>query len=57
MLARSVQGRVDRHQKKLEDQLPTGKLQSERIAQGKKPMGRNPQTDVRAHQEQIERAE
>ncbi len=50
-----VQGRVDRILHKLQEHLPTGNLQADRIAQGKKALGANPRTDVQAHQAQIRR--
>jgi hypothetical protein len=52
-----VQGRVDRYLGKLEEQLPTVCRQAERVAQGKKPLGVNPRTDVQAHLAQIKHAE
>jgi hypothetical protein len=52
-----VQGRVDRYLEKLEEQLPTVCRQAERVAQGKKPLGAHPRTDVQAHLAHIKHAE
>jgi hypothetical protein len=52
-----VQRRVDRYLEKLEEQLPTVCRQAERVAQGKKPLGAHPRTDVLAHLAQIKHAE
>jgi len=52
-----VQGRIDRYGKNLQEQLPTVQRQADRIAQGKKPLGKNPKTDVEAHKKHIERAD
>jgi hypothetical protein len=52
-----IQGRVDRYLGKLQEKLPTVCRQAERIAQGKKPLGVNPCTDVGEHEAQIRHAE
>ncbi|SRR6266480_1748529 len=52
-----VQGRVDRFLDKLQERLPTICRQAERVAQGKKPLGVNPSTDVQAHLAHIKHAE
>ena len=52
-----TQGHVDRYLAKLQEQLPTVHRQAERVAQGKKPLGANPRTDVREHEAQIKYAE
>ena len=44
-----VQGRVDRAVKELHEQTPKVEKQAKRMAAGKKPLGRNPKTDVVAH--------
>jgi hypothetical protein len=55
--ASQIQRRVDRYVVKLQEQLPTVRRQAERVAQGKKPLGANPQTDVGEHEAQIRQAE
>jgi hypothetical protein len=52
-----IQGRVDRYLIKLQEQLPTVHRQAERMAQGKKPLGANPRTNVGEHEAQIRQAE
>jgi hypothetical protein len=56
-LGSQVQGRLDRYQAQLQEQLPTVQRQAERIAQGKKARGAHPRTDVQAHLEELQRAE
>ncbi|HEY1348633.1 MAG TPA: hypothetical protein VGF67_03290 [Ktedonobacteraceae bacterium] len=52
-LAAQVQGRVDRHDQGLQEQLETIKQQAERVAQGRKARGRAAKSDVGVHVEQL----
>ncbi len=52
-----VQGRVDRLVRRLEEQAKTVARQAERLAQGKKPRGAHPLTDVAAHRAQLRHAQ
>ncbi len=44
-----VQRRVDRKVQELQEQTPKVERQAKRVAAGKKPLGRNPKTDIAAH--------
>ena len=48
-LAAQVQGRLERFVSKTEQQFPTIQRQAQRLAEGKKAMGRRPNSDVKAH--------
>jgi transposase-like protein len=52
-----VQGRVDRLVKRLEEQAKTVARQAERLAQGKKPRGAHPVTDVATHTVHVQHAQ
>jgi transposase-like protein len=54
--ASQVQRRGTRVLQQLLDRLPTIQRQAERVAQGKKPLGRAPETDVAGHEKQITQA-
>lgn len=52
-----VQGRVERAVNQLHEQTPKVEQQAKRIAAGKKPLGRNPKTDVAAHAKDVQQME
>ncbi|HEY4036912.1 MAG TPA: transposase [Ktedonobacteraceae bacterium] len=52
-----VQGRVDREVVSLHEQTPKVERQAKRVAAGKKPLGRKPKTDVRAHTAELHQME
>src|SRR5437667_3699821 len=52
-----IQGRIDRFLHQLQEQLPTGKLQAQRITEGKKALGANPRADVQTHEAQMKQVE
>jgi hypothetical protein len=52
-----VQGRNDRARDQLHEQTSTVEQQAKRIAAGKKPLGRNPKTDVAAHLIELQKME
>jgi hypothetical protein len=52
-----VQGRVVRATLDLHEQTPKVEQQAKRIAAGKKPLGRNPKTDVAAHAKDVQQME
>jgi hypothetical protein len=52
-----VQGRVERAVNQLHEQTPKVEQQDKRIAAGKKPLGRNPKTDVAAHALDVQQME
>jgi hypothetical protein len=52
-----VQGRVERAVNQLHEQIPKVEKQAKRIAAGKKPLGRNPKTDVVAHASDVQQME
>jgi hypothetical protein len=52
-----VQGRVERATNQLREQTPKVEQQAKRIAAGKKPLGRNPKTDVAAHAWDVQQME
>ena len=45
-----VQGRLDRHVAQLDARTASIQQQAARVAEGRRPLGRNPRTDVVAHQ-------
>ncbi len=55
-VASQVQGRCDRALQQLEDRLPIIQRQAERVAQGKKAMGRAPSANVAEHEQCIRQA-
>jgi len=52
-----VQWRVERAVNQLHEQTPKVENQAKRIAAGKKPLGRNPKTDVAAHASDVQQME
>jgi hypothetical protein len=52
-----VQGRIDRAVNGLHEQTPKVEQQAKRVAVGKKPLGRNPKTDVSAHLKDVHQME
>ncbi len=52
-----VQGRVERAANQLHEQTPKVEQQAKRMAAGKKPLGRNPKTDVAAHASDVQQME
>src|SRR5947199_7747345 len=52
-----VQRRVDRKVQKLQEQTPKVERQAKRVAAGKKPLGRNPKTDMQAHAANLQQME
>lgn len=54
--ASQVQGRCTRVLHQLQDRLPIIQRQAERVAQGKKALGRVPETDVAGHEKRIAQA-
>jgi transposase-like protein len=55
-VASQVQGRCDRALQQLEDRLPVIQRQAERVAQGKKAIGRAPSANVAEHEKCIRQA-
>jgi hypothetical protein len=55
-LASQVQGRCTRLLHQLQERLPIIQRQAERVAQGKKALGRRPETDVAGHEKRIAQA-
>lgn len=52
-----VQERIDRAVKALHQRTPAVERNAKRVEAGKKPLGRNPQTDVRAHTSDVQHME
>ena len=56
-LCQQVQGRLDRQVTSLQGQTSTVARQAARVAAGKPPRGRHPQSDVAAHAVQVAQAQ
>lgn len=54
---KKVQDRVDRSKHLLQEQTPVVERQAQRVALGKKPLGRKPKTDVVAHAKDVQQME
>jgi hypothetical protein len=52
-----TQRRVDRKVQELQEQTPKVERQAKRVAAGRKPLGRNPKTDLQAHAADLQQME